>query len=91
MNYYLLVVIESEGTSTQEGPFETAHERDEMAEEMMSDDGNFVLWLDVSSKGILKSGAYGDSENDDEDDDNDEDEDFESLTEDLEEEDEKWV
>lgn len=80
MNYYLLVVDENDGTITQEGPFDTASERDEMAEEMSDDPQGMLVWLNITSTGVLKSGAYGESDDeDDEDDEEDEDEDEDDL------------
>lgn len=90
MHYYLLIVDESEGTSTQEGPFDSTHERDEMAEEFF-EDGHTVVWLNVSATGLLKSGTYGElDDGEDDEDDEDEDEDFDSLNEEVEVEDDKW-
>lgn len=79
MNYYLLVVDVNDGTIIQEGPFDTASERDEMAEEMSDDQAGPLVWLNITSTGVLKTGVYGeydeieDSEDDDDDDDDEDD------------------
>jgi len=79
MHYYLLIVDENESIVTQEGPFDTASERDEMAEEMADDPAGMLVWLNVTTAGVLKSGTYSSSDEDDDDDDDDEDEDDDDL------------